>query len=80
MGARAVGLDGGDAGAGGRVPEHWRQIQVSEERRDGEYIEMLKRDLEEEQREVEEEARQAAAAQAATHPPPRHCLRQDSPT
>ena len=50
--------------------EHWRQIRVAEERRDGEYLEMLERDLEEEQREAEEEARQAATAQAATPPAP----------
>ena len=37
--------------------EHWRQIRVAEERRDGEYLEMLERDLGEEQREAEEEAR-----------------------
>ena len=49
--------------------EHWRKIRVAEERRDGEYLEMLERDLEEEQREAEEEARQAAAAQAAAQPP-----------
>ena len=48
--------------------EHWRQIRVAEERRDGEYLEMLERDLEEEQRVAEEEARQAAAAQGP-HPP-----------
>ena len=42
--------------------KHWRQIRVAEEHRDGEYLEMLERDLEEGQREAEEEARQAAAA------------------
>ena len=49
--------------------EMWRQRRLAEERRRGEYEEMLERDLEEEQREAEEEARQAAAAQAAAHPP-----------
>ena len=42
--------------------EHWRQRRLAEERRRGEYEEML-------EREAEEEARQAAAAQAAAHPP-----------
>ena len=42
--------------------EMWRQRRLAEERLDGEYEEMLERDLEEEQREVEEEARQAATA------------------
>ena len=37
--------------------EHWRQIRVAEERRDGEYLEMLER-----YSEAEEEARQATAA------------------
>ena len=36
--------------------EHWRQIRVAEERCDGEYLEMLECDLEEEQREAKEEA------------------------
>ena len=72
MGTRTTGLDGSDADAGAVYLEHWRQIRVAEERRDGEYLEMLERDLEEEQREAEEEARQAAAAQAAAHPPRRH--------
>nr|CDM80645.1 unnamed protein product [Triticum aestivum] len=49
--------------------EHWRQRRLAEERRQGEYEEMLERDLEEEAREAEEEARQAAAAQAAAQPP-----------
>ena len=42
--------------------EMWRQRRLAEERRHGEYEEMLERDL-------EEEARQAAAAQAAAQPP-----------
>ena len=42
---------------------------MAEERRDGEYLEMLERDLEEEQREDEEEVRQAVVAQAAAQPP-----------
>ena len=42
--------------------EHWRQIRVTEEHRDSEYLEMLECDVEAEQREAEEEARQAAAA------------------
>ena len=49
--------------------EMWRQRRLAEERRRGEYEEMLERDLEEEQREAEEEARQATAAQAAAQPP-----------
>ena len=49
--------------------EMWRQRRLVEERRRGEYEEMLERDLEEEAREAEEEARQAAAAQAAAQPP-----------
>ena len=49
--------------------EMWRQRRLAEERRCGEYEEMLERDLEEEQREAEEEARQAVVAQAATQPP-----------
>ena len=48
----------------------WRQRRLAEERRRGEYEEMLERDLEEEQREAEEEARQAVAAQAAAPPRP----------
>ena len=52
--------------------EMWRQRQLAEERRRGEYEEMLERDLEEEAREAEEEAHQAAAAQppAPALPPP----------
>ncbi|KAE8804288.1 putative xyloglucan endotransglucosylase/hydrolase protein 30 [Hordeum vulgare] len=43
--------------------EHWRHRRLVEEHRHGEYLEMLERDAEEEQREAEVEARQAAAAQ-----------------
>ena len=49
--------------------EMWRQRRLAEERRCGEYEEMLKRDLEEEQREAKEEARQSVTAQAAAQPP-----------
>ena len=42
--------------------EMWRQRRLAEEHRQGEYEEMLERDL-------EEEARQAATAQAAAQPP-----------
>ncbi|KAE8805304.1 putative serine/threonine-protein kinase [Hordeum vulgare] len=41
--------------------EHWRRRRLAEERRHGEYLEMLERD-------AEDEACQAAAAQAATQP------------
>ncbi|KAE8797159.1 putative serine/threonine-protein kinase [Hordeum vulgare] len=37
--------------------EHWPQRRLAEERRHGEYLEMLERGAEEEQREAEEEAR-----------------------
>nr|XP_020175194.1 14-3-3-like protein GF14-F [Aegilops tauschii subsp. strangulata] len=37
----------------------WRQQRLAEERREGEYFEMLERDAEEEQREAEEEVRVA---------------------
>ncbi|KAE8813889.1 putative serine/threonine-protein kinase [Hordeum vulgare] len=46
----------------GAYLEHWRQRQLVEERRHGEYLEMLERDAEEEQCDSEEEARQAAVA------------------
>ena len=49
--------------------EMWRQRRLAEERRQGEYEEMLERDLEEEAHKAEEEARQATAAQAAAQPP-----------
>ncbi|KAE8792171.1 Pre-mRNA-processing factor 39 [Hordeum vulgare] len=42
--------------------EHWRQRRLAEERRHGEYLEMLKSDDEEEQREAEEEVRQPTVA------------------
>nr|XP_020187080.1 uncharacterized protein LOC109772794 [Aegilops tauschii subsp. strangulata] len=45
--------------------EHWRHIRLAEERRDGEYLEMLEHDAE-----AEEVARQAAAAQEAAQPAP----------
>ncbi|KAE8812119.1 putative xyloglucan endotransglucosylase/hydrolase protein 30 [Hordeum vulgare] len=45
--------------------EHWRQRWLAEERCHGEYLQMLKRDAEGEQREAEEEACQAAATQPA---------------
>ena len=44
--------------------KQWRQRRLAEERREGEYLEQLERDAEEEQREAEEEARQAHAAVA----------------
>ena len=45
--------------------EHWRHIRLAEERRDGEYLEMLERDAE-----AEEEARQAATLPAPAQPTP----------
>ena len=62
MGLRAAGLGGATPAQVAAYLEHWRQIRVAEECRDGEYLEMLERDLKKEQREAEEEARQAAAA------------------
>ena len=49
--------------------EMWCGRRLAEERRRGEYEEMLERDLEEEAREAEEEARQAAAARVDAQPP-----------
>nr|XP_020175193.1 14-3-3-like protein GF14-D [Aegilops tauschii subsp. strangulata] len=42
----------------------WRQQRLAEERREGEYLKMLERDAEEEQREANEEARVAAIGPA----------------
>ena len=50
--------------------EHWRQIRVAEERREGEYLEMLECDNEAERVKAEEEARQMVALPApAQHVP-----------
>ena len=69
MGVRTTGLAGGTPAQEQAYLEMWRQRRLAEERRRGEYEEMLERDLEEDQREAEEEERQAAAAQAAAQPP-----------